>query len=481
MTISATPAARGTVTCRDRSGLSRHYGPSNLLTNVIGIPPGKDTVTPAGRGRMRVIFAFNQHLRPGRRARDHEGDLAGEAIRHHPDRRRGRCGISVRRYCHGNDTNTGAAMTKTASPRPLFIDSKLPVTVSVLNNTAAPKRCWGWIDFDLDGIFESSRRWPSTCRPTPRHRMSSSRGHRPQLTAGQSLRLRLSETLLTGWHYAIDERSAPTTSLGHGEVEDYALSFVGASITGTVYQDTNSNGTLTGGELGTAVLVSLTGTDILGNAVSLWIRLRRCLLLHRPAPQRRRLHDHRDAACRIHRWWNRRHGGTVDNAFGADTITIIVIPDRDERNRLQLRRTAHVVAFGHRLSRPRDNNGAINGGENGIGSVNALTGTDAFGQAVARAWSRRCGHLLFANLRPGTTRSSRRSPALSSTGVRPSARRRRARSTTRSTATRFRTSRSQNDWHGQSVRRLPPSLAGSVYGDLDADGVFDALESGISA
>ncbi len=401
----------------------------------------------------------------------------------------------------GDDVfNTGAADDEDgiATLPTLLVDATTySVNVSVLNNTGSAKTLQGWIDFNKNGIFEAGER-ATVSVPTNASQQSVTltwSSLPANMSAGQSyLRLRFTENTLTdNGATSIDERSFGVNNVatGHGEVEDYSLPIVGASISGTVYQDTNSSGALNGGETGIAnVSLTLTGVDDLGNAVSMTtttdssgnytfagLRKSNAAGYTITETQPPGYIDGVETAG--------TSGGTVSNVLGTDTISAIVISSTATN--------ATGYNFGEVLAsslsgtvyEDDDNSGTINGGDTGInGVLVTLTGTDSFGQAVSQTFTTPAdGTYSFTNLRPGTYTITETQPGAyldgketvgaqaSGTIVNT------ADSNTISNITLAQNVTGSGNLFGEL---RPASLSGFVYGDLSNLGVKDGFESGIS-
>ncbi|MEQ1860175.1 MAG: isopeptide-forming domain-containing fimbrial protein, partial [Chthoniobacteraceae bacterium] len=261
---------------------------SILPANVIGPTiPGKDTTrtNPETAGAdAHVVFAFNISIYDyGDAPATYEaGNPGGEAISLFI-----RLGATVDAeataqsgvLATGDDLfNTGAPDDEdgiATLPLMFATDTSYSVTVSALNNTGSAKTLQGWIDFNLDGVFAANERATvSVPANVAQQSVVLTWATLPGIVAGQSyVRLRFSETVLTdNGATTIDERSigANTFAAGHGEVEDYALTINAvSSLSGFVYSELNANTTKDAFEGGIpGVTVTLTGTDIRGNAVN---------------------------------------------------------------------------------------------------------------------------------------------------------------------------------------------------------------------
>lgn len=264
-----------------------------------------------------------------------------------------------------------------------------------------------------------------------------------------------------------------------------------ASILGTVYIDANNDGVLSG-ETGIAgITMTLSGTDIFGQAVLLTattdasgnytfdnagVGLRPSDASGYtitqgvvPAPYL----DGKETAGTL-------LGSTVVN----DAISGIVLP-QDTAATGYLFGELPPGSFSGVVYSDADNDGVKDAGENGIGGVTVtLTGTDDLGNSVNRTTTTAVGTgaYSFADLRPGNYTLTETQPTAFLDG----------RETLGSQASGV-VDNSQDsntiasivlttgvDGTANNFGELAPaSLSGSVYADLDNDGVFDVGESGI--
>ena len=246
--------------------------------------PGKDKTKSNGLNDSHYIIAFNAStLDFGDAPASYEGG---------DDAREGnaatiRLGLTTdsegapfsSALADGDDTtNTGSADDEDAIASLATLglgQTSYTNTVSVFNNTGAARTLHAWIDLDRDGAFEDSE-YTSVPVPTnvAQQSVNLTWASIPATATNLGLtfmRLRLTDAALVdnAGTPAIDERSIGLGNLG--EIEDYAITVVGASLSGSVYSDDDNDGIYDVGEtgVGTFVPVRLTGTDDLGNAVDI--------------------------------------------------------------------------------------------------------------------------------------------------------------------------------------------------------------------
>ncbi len=220
----------------DLSYLATTVHSADLPTSVIGTPPGKDISKSNAGNDSHIVLAFNINLYDyGDAPASYEaGTPAAEAI------------SGVIRIGNTFDAEFGPASgtgalgddnNNTGSPDDEDGIASLPtlnaentsysLNVSVFNNTGATTTLHGWIDFDLDGVFQADE-YTSVAVPNnvaQQMAMLSWSGF-TATTPGQSyLRLRLTDTAISdnAGTPGIDERSVFTGSTSRGEVEDSAL------------------------------------------------------------------------------------------------------------------------------------------------------------------------------------------------------------------------------------------------------------------
>ena len=291
-------------------------------------------------------------------------------------------------------------------------DSSFSETVSVFNNTGAAQTLRGWIDFNLDGVFQVGE-LASVAVPTnvAQQSVTLTWAGLPALAAGQSyLRLRLSSAALVdnAGTANIDERS---TGLGlSGEIEDYALAIVTSSLAGTVYSDLNNDGLIGGAEARIAgVTVTLTGTNNLGAAVS------RTTVTD--ASGNYTFANLRPSNATGYTLTETQPGAFLDgkNTVGSSGGTTVNNPLSDVISSVVV--GANVVATGYNFGElapaslagtvylDLNNDGIqLGAGETGVNTVTVVvTGTDDLGNAVNTSTTTNAsGAYSFANLRPGT-------------------------------------------------------------------------------
>jgi uncharacterized protein (DUF2141 family) len=312
------------------------------------------------------------------------------------------------------------------------------------------------------------------------------------MTAGPAfMRLRLTTAPLTDDAATpeVDERA--TGSGGSGEIEDYALVInTLSSIAGTVYSDADNNGAQAGPtETGLAgVTVTLTGTNELGAAVNLaaitdasgtysFSGLRPSngsgytLTETQPAG----LLDGKNTAG--------TSGGATVNNPASDVISAIhLVPSTSATG--YLFGELAPASVGGTVYHDQNANGAADAAEPGLAGVTVtLTGTDDLGNAVNTAVATNgTGAYVFNNLRPGTYTLTETQPAgyldgKETAGSLGGTVNNTAVSQTISTFTVV----AGDTGTGYLFADVQASsAAGTVYRDLDNDGVIEAGETGVS-
>lgn len=283
-------------------------------------------------------------------------------------------------------------------------------------------------------------------------------------------------------------------SVTGGEVEDYRLT-VGVetlgSISGTVYRDLNNDGTQLGaGETGIqTVTITITGTDDLGAAVSVNtttdasgnysftnLRPSNATGYSITETQPAGFLDGLNTAG--------TSGGTAGNPPPGDAITSIFLTGGTDATGYNFGELPPSSLAGT-VYRDNNNSGAIDGGETGIDGVTVtLTGTNDLGVAVNVSTTTAGGGLYsFANLRPsnGTGYTlTETQPGTFLDGKDTAGTAGGSAAAVPDDAISSIVLASNTTGTAYIFGELnPASLSGSVYGDLDNDGVFDAFESGI--
>jgi len=263
-----------------------------------------------------------------------------------------------------------------------------------------------------------------------------------------------------------------------------------STIAGTVYIDANNDGILAGETGIPNITMTLSGTDIYGQSVLLTTTtdlngnytfdnggagLRQSDATGYtitqgavPAPYL----DGKETAGSL-------SGSTATN----DAISGIVLPQNTPATGYIFGELPPASLSGV-VYADADNDGILDGGENGIGGVTVrLTGTDDLGNLVdLQDITDGTGAYSFANLRPGTYTLTETQPGAYFDG----------RETVGSQASGT-VDNTQNSNTISAITLLtgvdgaannfaelaPASLSGSVYADLDNDGAFDAFESGV--
>ncbi|MGA2232258.1 MAG: SdrD B-like domain-containing protein, partial [Tepidisphaeraceae bacterium] len=234
-----------------------------------------------------------------------------------------------------------------------------------------------------------------------------------------------------------------------------------ASVAGYVYNDANDNGTMGSGDAGiSGVSIALTGTNDLGNAVSL---------------------NSTTASSGAYSFANLRPGTyTVtetapsgllagnQNPSGSVSQIIVAGANSTGVNFAELS-PATVSGF---VYNDTNDNGTMNSGEAGISGVSiALTGTNDLGNAVSlNTTTASSGAYSFGNLRPGAYTVTETAPS----GLLPG-----LQNPTGSSG-------SQTVTAGASLSGIsfgeitPATVSGYVYNDVNDDGTKQSGESGIS-
>ncbi len=142
---------------------------SNLPSAIIGTPPGKDPVKSnptTNTNDVHVIFAFNINIFDyGDAPVSYEGSPATpakEAIA--PTVIRIGSTVDAESGPQSGPTGTGDDTLGPVNDEDGLVsapvlnvgDTSYSAVVSVLNNTGAPVTLLGWIDFNLDGVFQAS-------------------------------------------------------------------------------------------------------------------------------------------------------------------------------------------------------------------------------------------------------------------------------------------------------------------------------------
>lgn len=168
---------------------------------------------------------------------------------------------------NGDDSsNTDDEDSVTTFPSLTTISTNYSLNVRVTNTSGSIANLRGWIDFNGNGVFDSSESSSTTVATgTTGGTATLSWSGLSGLVAGQSyIRLRFTTDNLAN--------TEPTGIKSNGEVEDYPITIGNNSISGTVFIDTNRNGILDFGENGiqnvsvTIVSSSNVCTTVLTNA-----------------------------------------------------------------------------------------------------------------------------------------------------------------------------------------------------------------------
>ena len=209
---------------------------TNLPTSVIGTPPGKDTSKSNAGNDTHIVLAFNINIYDyGDAPASYEaGTPAAEAISaliHIGTTFDAESGPASGAGALGdNNNNTGSPDDEdgiATLPTLNVENTNYSVNVSVFNNTGAAHTLHGWIDFNLDGVFEANE-YASVAVPNnaAQQTVTLAWSGFTATTPGQSyLRLRLTDTAISdnAGTANIDERSIFTDSTSRGEIEDTAL------------------------------------------------------------------------------------------------------------------------------------------------------------------------------------------------------------------------------------------------------------------
>jgi uncharacterized repeat protein (TIGR01451 family) len=209
---------------------------TDLPASVIGTPPGKDTSKSNAGNDSHIVLAFsiNSYDYGDAPASYEAGAPAAEAITSLL-----RIGATVDAESGpasgagalGDDNNnSGSADDEdgiSTLPTLNAGDTSYSVNVSVFNNTGTTRTLHGWIDFNLDGVFQVGE-YASISVPTSASQQTVALNWTgfTATTPGQSyLRLRITDAVISdnAGTPAIDERSIFTVSTSRGEVEDIAL------------------------------------------------------------------------------------------------------------------------------------------------------------------------------------------------------------------------------------------------------------------
>lgn len=209
---------------------------SDLPTSVIGTPPGKDASKSNGTNDSHIVLAFNINIYDyGDAPASYEaGTPATEAIsavihigttfdaEATAVSGAGALGDDSYNMGSSNDEDGIASLTTLNAE-----DTSYSLTVSVFNKTGATQTLHGWIDFNLDGVFQASE-YASVAVPNSavQQTVMLNWSGFTATTPGQSyLRLRITDTAISdnAGTTNIDERSIFTVSTSRGEVEDTAL------------------------------------------------------------------------------------------------------------------------------------------------------------------------------------------------------------------------------------------------------------------
>ena len=259
-----------------------------------------------------------------------------------------------------------------------------------------------------------------------------------------------------------------------------------SSLAGTVYRDLNNNGAINGGETGIdGVTVTLTGSNDLGAITPIVVTTSGGGLYSfgslRPGTytitetQPGGFNDGIDTQ-------GTPGGGTaINDAF--QNITLAANTNGTGNNFGELPTTS----LSGTVFRDNNNNGTVNAGETGIQTVTVtLTGLDDLGAAVNVSMLTDVnGNYSFTGLRPSSAAGytvTETQPAgfldgLNTVGTNGGT----AGNPPPGDAITGIVLTSGTSATGYNFGELnPASLSGAVYGDLDADGVFDAFESGIT-
>ena len=256
-----------------------------------------------------------------------------------------------------------------------------------------------------------------------------------------------------------------------------------STLSGSAYLDANNDGIFQGGETAqVGVTVTLTGTDDLGNAVSVstatgaggayaFGNLRPgtyTLAETQPAG----LLDGRETV-------GTQASGTVDNTTNSNTIsgiTLVANVTGTANNFADLRPAALAGA----VFSDGNNDGLVNGADTGIGGATVtLTGTDDRGNAVNVSTATNAGGAYsFGTLRPGTYTLSETQPAGFLDGKdtigTPGG------TTANDVFSGIALTEGTNGANNNFAELAPASLAGSVYIDANNDGVRQGAETGLA-
>ncbi len=292
----------------------------------------------------------------------------------------------------------------------------------------------------------------------------------------------------------VNTPEAPTPSPDDPAQDTVRLVVNTASISGFVYHDADNNGIFVGSEadLGAGISIRLTGTtdtalpvDITvvtdANGFYQFTNLAQGTYILTQVNQPAGYLDGKETAGTL-------FGGTVDNNQVNQTITNIVVPDQSVANALNYNFGELLAAsISGKVYRDYDNDGVVDGGEPNLsGVVVELTGINDFGVITAITLNTDgSGNYDFTNLRPGTYTVTETQPVGYNDG----------RETAGSTGgTVNNTTDNQtittipvtgaggapSNSTGNNFGELDPvSVSGTVYHDLDNDGVRDVGESGI--
>ncbi len=256
-----------------------------------------------------------------------------------------------------------------------------------------------------------------------------------------------------------------------------------ASLGGSIWSDTNNNGVFDAGETPIAgATVTLTGTDDLGNAVSLTATTNAsgAYVFNNLRPGSYALTETQPAGFLDGKDTLGTQGGTLGN----DTVTGITLTEGAVGTGNNFAELTPAALSGT-VYRDLNNDGVQAGaGETGIaGTTVTVTGTDDLGQAVSLSTTTDAsGNYAFANLRPGTYTLTETQPAglldgKETAGVLGGTV---DNTTTSNTISGISLTAGANGT-GNLFGELPPSsLAGSVYNDANNNGTRDAGESPIT-
>jgi len=251
-----------------------------------------------------------------------------------------------------------------------------------------------------------------------------------------------------------------------------------ATLSGTVFQDDSNDGGQQPGEPGVAnVTVALTGTDDLGNPVNVTVTTlpdgSYSFANLRPGTyaitetQPAGLLDGRDAL------------GTAGGTLANDAVSAITLVEGQTGSGYTFGEIVASSIAGTIFS-DLDNNGVIDPGDSGIGGAAVtLTGTDDLGNAVALSTgSALDGTYGFGNLRPGTYTITETQPAgfldgQNAAGTTGGTTVNNPLSDVISAITLPGNTAAVNYLFGELV---PASLSGTVFHDLDNDGVNDPTD-----